>query len=330
MSVVRIDDCDLPSAVLLFPLGGLYTLHGMQEAYPHLNIDSLYQDLLHTDLFIVYRSAFERVTGQTLSLIHPDIISTPEDEANRCVNDFCATLMESPACKHSCTQHSIDLSKRIDNQALSIRCEGNITTTLIPIKAGRQTVAFLRSGKVKTNDQPLDASFIKNLQENLPPQVAKNIIKNFDRLTTLTKEEYHSQLTLLGAFALQLSDLANHLCNKQSLPPSQGIVESTKRYIHEKLAEKIELNALASHVNVTSSYLCKQFKKSTGLTIVEYINRHRIEKAKQLLSSKDTRIIEIAYETGFQSLSQFNRSFQRYAGQSPSDYKAHKSTALSS
>lgn len=300
----------------------------MPTPIPHINIDSLYQELLDTDLFIVYRSAFERVTGQTLSLIHPDIISTPKAEADRCQNDFCSLLMESPVCKHSCTQHSIDLSKRIDNQALSLRCEGNITTTLIPVKASRQTVAFLRSGKVRTNNQALDADFIKNIQDNLPPQVAKDIIKSFDRQTSLTKEEYHSQLTLLGAFALQLSELAYSLATKQNLSPSQSIVESTKRFIHDKLSEKIELNTLASNVNVTSSYLCKQFKKSTGLTIVEYINRHRIERAKELLTSKNTRIIEIAYETGFQSLSQFNRSFQRYAGQSPSDYKTNKSTAL--
>ena len=58
------------------------------------------------------------------------------------------------------------------------------------------------------------------------------------------------------------------------------------------------------------------------MTIVEYINVHRIELAKQeLKDDPEQKIIDIAYSCGFQSLSQFNRTFQKFAGCSPTKYR---------
>ena len=291
--------------------------------------DSIYQNLLNTDLFSIYRTAFEHVTGQTLALIHADIISTPKVEASRCMNDFCSVMLDTDVCKNRCTEHTLDLSRRIDQQAVTASCEANIATTLIPINTKVGTGAYLRSGQVRTGEKGIDPDFLAKVSEVLPPHVGKDVLLSFEKAKVYSKDEYLSQLTLLGAFALQLADLANNILAK----PSQslgGIVNVTKQYIHEKLSEKISLDELANNANVTNSYLCKQFKKSTGLTVVEYINRHRIELAKELLTSRNVRVIEIAYETGFQSLSQFNRSFQRYTGQSPTEFKTQTKAELSS
>ncbi|MFC5051286.1 helix-turn-helix domain-containing protein [Rubritalea spongiae] len=292
-------------------------------------IDTIYSELLTTDLFSIYRTAFEQVTGQTLALIHPDIISTPKEESLRCKNDFCSMMLNTDTCKNRCTEHTLDLSKRIDQQAFTASCDANITTTLIPIQTKTGTVAYLRSGQVRTDEKEIDPDFFLKISKAMPPHVGRDVIMLFDAARVYTKDEYKSQLTLLGAFALQLSDLANNLITKIH-PKSGNIVDLTKRFIHEKLSEKISLDTLAENAKVTNSYLCKQFKKSTGLTVVEYINRHRVELAKELLSSRNVRIIEIAYETGFQSLSQFNRSFHRYTGQSPTEYKAQTRAELTS
>jgi AraC-like DNA-binding protein len=65
------------------------------------------------------------------------------------------------------------------------------------------------------------------------------------------------------------------------------------------------------------------FKAATGVTFTDYVSRARVEKTKQLLLNPNMRISEAAFETGFQSLSQFNRVFRRIEGQSPSDYREH-------
>ena len=68
-------------------------------------------------------------------------------------------------------------------------------------------------------------------------------------------------------------------------------------------------------------YLCKLFKKTTGLTFTNYLARLRIEAVKQRLMQTHVRVSEAAYEAGFQSLSQFNRAFRRVAGESPSAFR---------
>ena len=57
------------------------------------------------------------------------------------------------------------------------------------------------------------------------------------------------------------------------------------------------------------------------MTFTEYLARIRVEMVKKLLLNPHTRISEAAFEVGFQSLSQFNRVFRRFAGESPSDYR---------
>ena len=58
------------------------------------------------------------------------------------------------------------------------------------------------------------------------------------------------------------------------------------------------------------------------MTFVDFVARYRIEKAKNLLQDSRWRISGVAFEVGFQSLSQFNRSFRRIEGQSPKQYRA--------
>jgi len=57
------------------------------------------------------------------------------------------------------------------------------------------------------------------------------------------------------------------------------------------------------------------------LTLTDYVNRCRIDWAKRELLKPEARISEIAFMIGYQSLSQFNRSFARIVGQSPTHYR---------
>ena len=81
---------------------------------------------------------------------------------------------------------------------------------------------------------------------------------------------------------------------------------------------------VAKSVHISPNYLSERFKEVTGVNFVDYIARHRIEKARELLQNLNLRISEIAFAVGFQSLSQFNRVFRKLAGKSPTAYRAAK------
>lgn len=291
-----------------------------QDAKESADRTMLYEELLGSDLFLVYREAFEKVTGHTLALIHPDIKATPEEESDRSKNKYCNTLLTLGLCKDQCVDHTVNLAKSASINAYTEKCPGNITSTLIPVKVGKKIVCYLRTGQVRFQASLYPEDYIEKLNSSLPDSLVEDLEQAYLELPKYDKKNYYDQLVLLGAFSLQLSTLAAQMLTKEQ--PENLLIQRCKRYIEDKLTEKICLDALAEHTQVTNSYLCKQFKKHTGLTIVEYINRHRIERAKELLQDGDMKIIDIAYACGFQSLSQFNRTFAKFAHLSPTQYRA--------
>ena len=73
-------------------------------------------------------------------------------------------------------------------------------------------------------------------------------------------------------------------------------------------------------------HFCKVFHKATGLKFTDYVARLRLEDARHQLLNPNLRISEIAYEVGFQSLTQFNRTFKRVFGQSPTEFRTRMSS----
>jgi YesN/AraC family two-component response regulator len=125
---------------------------------------------------------------------------------------------------------------------------------------------------------------------------------------------------LLEIFALHLSMVANQiLVQKQNNEPP--VIAKARKFIGDHQAESISLEQIAKALNVSTFYFCKMFKKTTGLTFTHYLSRTRIEKAKNLLLNPHVRISEAAYDSGFVSLTHFNRIFKRIVGKSPSEYR---------
>jgi AraC-like DNA-binding protein len=110
-------------------------------------------------------------------------------------------------------------------------------------------------------------------------------------------------------------------------PNSQNRAESVdiwkaRQFIEQYSGEEISLTKMAKAVNISPTHLSEKFKQVTGVNFVDYVARTRFDKARKLLADGDLRISEIAFEVGFQSLSQFNRVFKRLSGKSPTGYRA--------
>jgi AraC-like DNA-binding protein len=95
-----------------------------------------------------------------------------------------------------------------------------------------------------------------------------------------------------------------------------------RNFIHAHIGEELSLGKVARAANTSPNYFSEKFKEATGTTFVTYVARARFEKAAALLRDANLRISEIAFAVGFQSLSQFNRVFKKFAGKSPTEYRA--------
>lgn len=95
-----------------------------------------------------------------------------------------------------------------------------------------------------------------------------------------------------------------------------------RKYIDEHSREELSLTRVAKAVNMNPNYLSENFKQVTGIKFVDYVAHSRFQNACDLLRNSRLRISEIAFAVGFQSLSQFNRVFKRFSGESPTQFRA--------
>ena len=101
----------------------------------------------------------------------------------------------------------------------------------------------------------------------------------------------------------------------------QSDVELAKAYIHSHLSQPILVTDVAEHVNLSSEYFTRLFKKETGQNIKDYIIQAKMEAAKDLLARSDIPVSLIAMEMGYDNFSHFTQIFKKICGVTPSDYR---------
>jgi AraC-like DNA-binding protein len=95
------------------------------------------------------------------------------------------------------------------------------------------------------------------------------------------------------------------------------------KYVEAHFQLPIKISEVAAYVNLTEAAFCRYFKKSTKLTYTEFVNQYRINHAKKLLM-QNSNVTEACYDTGFESLSYFNKIFKKITGENPSGYRKRK------
>ncbi|RTY86227.1 AraC family transcriptional regulator [Flavobacterium sp. RSP15] len=103
--------------------------------------------------------------------------------------------------------------------------------------------------------------------------------------------------------------------------PESRRVEKANNFIKENLRTKIQLKEVADLVNMSESAFSHFFKKSTRSSFSDYITDLRLGLAAKLLFESEESIKEICYESGFNNISNFNRTFKRKLGLTPSDFR---------
>ncbi|MDD3213785.1 MAG: AraC family transcriptional regulator [Eubacteriales bacterium] len=109
---------------------------------------------------------------------------------------------------------------------------------------------------------------------------------------------------------------------RQMFEEHREALQRVLRHIDGHYAEPLRVEEMARMAILSRSYFCNLFKRMTGCTFVEYVNRKRIQKACEMLEDRGAAIPEVAQRAGFRSASQFNRLFKALTGCSPSRYRA--------
>ncbi|MFL0253192.1 AraC family transcriptional regulator [Clostridium neuense] len=97
-------------------------------------------------------------------------------------------------------------------------------------------------------------------------------------------------------------------------------VKEVIKFMTENIEKKITLSELSQLVNLSPTYLAKIFKKTTGYSIIEFFNKMKIDKAKELIIEGDKKVKEVAKTLGYKDEFYFSRIFKKIEGVSPKEF----------
>ncbi len=285
---------------------------GDHAAFTALSESQMYRD---------YADAFTRGTGLPLSLHAPESLQVVH-HGRKEENPFCALMAKTNQSCACCYALQCKLEKEAQLAPKTLKCFAGLCETAVPVRVGDKLIAFLQTGQILLH-RPGRAQFNKIAQQLIEwgAQVdLKRVEEAFFNTRVLKKDQYESLIRLLTIFAEHLASCGNALMLAHGHAEAPAI-ENARHHIHDHSGDELSLGTVARVVNMSASYFSEKFKQATGMNFVEYVARTRIEKARNLLQHPNLRISEIAFDVGFQSLSQFNRTFKKVTGQAPSEYR---------
>ncbi len=143
-------------------------------------------------------------------------------------------------------------------------------------------------------------------------------------LGLLNTNRYLKELSAAPTWLAAFTILENYLQQLLNLLDSSNLFTqkcsaTIMNYIKQNYTHKITLEDLAEHMHFSPAYISRIFHKETGTTLNSYINRYRIDKAKDLLENSHLPIKQIAVMVGFGNISHFNRVFKEITGKVPAE-----------
>jgi len=136
---------------------------------------------------------------------------------------------------------------------------------------------------------------------------------------TKIKIQIYNMLTILATNAL--NKISNTTISQESLNSSFQKINNACTYITENFERDLSQEEVADYIGFSRYHFARLFKEYTSATFVHYLTKQRMQKATELLGNQNLSITTIAYQSGFQSISNFNRVFKEEKGCSPKEYR---------
>ncbi len=152
-------------------------------------------------------------------------------------------------------------------------------------------------------------------------QTTRDYIKELDAVSeshSRFKNEYLSHLLC----CLLIRIIERGTCSASNSRKSDPVIRDAIAYILANIGSDITLTGIAEKYGLSPTYFSHLFHSCTGMPFKKYLTSLRIEYAKRLLEDGELPVIDVGYECGFYTPSQFVRAFKAETGEAPSRYRA--------
>lgn len=195
-------------------------------------------------------------------------------------------------------------------------------------------VAWFLPEYIGTEDPgKIDYAFFTPFLTDLPDRMIKPKVKQRERIITNLRTIYTLECKQPENFRLyQKVKLLDLMIAIKEATADQAGTEHRKlsplnrfaslfSYVHSNFKEHISIDRAAQQACMSKFHFCRAFKAATGSSFTAYVNKHRVDRAKNLLQDTDYPITHIAGEAGFRNLSHFNDKFKMYMRMTPREYR---------
>ncbi len=290
---------------------------------PRIIRKALYLKLKELPELLDFQRDFEQLSGLRLLLV---------DELGAGDGDFCAyspmcaVMRGSVAGRTMCGRLRQGLLARAVEQPMWAACDAGLQEAAVPLRIGGIPAAYFVFGGALTQvpDRP-SVRRARHLLRHHGVAIEEEPLRTLMAGTPVATPEIMracERIVHLAARQIALKVTDQLVEPDAALPPA--VVKACGYIRVRALVEDLGLPAVARHCGVSEGHLSRLFHHGTGLTFREYVTQVRVEHAKALVLRTNRGITEIAYESGFQSLSQFHRVFRKAYGTSPGQLRASR------
>lgn len=151
---------------------------------------------------------------------------------------------------------------------------------------------------------------------------------HFNEKVSTYCDDYHNGLIVYNATriqcALTIIEIGIHQCIREVKKPDtnhKNHGEKIKKYIAQNLSKKLTLQDLCNEFNLSRNQISRIFREELKQSFQTYLRIERLEKAKELLSTTDLPVSDIAKQVGHPTHALFDKLFKKYVDSTPTEYR---------
>lgn len=259
--------------------------------------------LIHYDIQKINEllHVFYSATGSRVDLF--DNSFTPVSYSQHEMCNYCRNIQRDPRCKKACVAFDktlIEQCKRSQKSEQAL-CPFGLLNIVSPILYNGTAIGYLFFGQMKTAEAI--------------PDCPADLQADYSALSPFTISQSQSIARLAEI-------MIGHILTENMLKPDTGeVLQKAVAYIEDNLCKDLSVKELSKGINASKSVLYKKFSARFHCTIGEYINKKRVKRSVELLTTTSLSMEEISQQCGFSSASYFTRIFKEHMGVTPLKFR---------
>jgi len=228
---------------------------------------------------------------------------------------FCEALQQNKTVYSDCLKNDAAafLKAKQTGKVYVYKCRRGLYEAVAPIYHYGTVSGYLMMGQICDNEPNAKIKILNN---------AISVLGDKEKAKQLSKTVKSIDRQLIYSYINIMTVLAEYLTGTNELfTPNEKLARLVAEYINRNYSDKITLSILSQKFECCNATLTNSFKKEYKMSIMTYICKIRLEKSKEMLEKTRKSIKEISNDCGFYDQNYFSKTFSKYYGVSPTQFR---------